>query len=991
MRRPTTTVLLAFLLAGPGLARAQETTGSIEGRIVDPQGLPVAGATVTATGPQGARVAAATSDGRFVVPFLTPGTYAVRVEALSFKLLEQRDIVVQLGQTVELPLRLDVGAVAETIQVTASAPIVDVSRTTVGAIIASDLLQRVPVGRRITDALYFAPGVTSSNSGGIANPSISGGTALDNQYVVDGVNITNTGFGGIGSYSVTFGSLGTAIPFDFVSEIQVKTTGYDAEFGQSTGGVVNVITKSGSNTLRGSAFGYARPQKLEGNFTKYQSANGSVSTEGTRVYDGGLEGGGSLLPDRLFFFGAIDRTDEQALYQAPAFKPLASLGIVPRDRQIDTYAAKATLQVGPSHRIDATFFGDPSHGDSGLQRVSALLAQQTTQFSELNKFGGHNQGVSYRGVLGPRWLFEASFGRASNNIVETPSNNAWNVRNFTVTPTVISGGLGFYQKGDESLSRQYQAKATTVVAGHEFRFGFQFQDVVYNNLFDRTGPTFTLPDGRQSATGAQLDIRSDPTLPGGVFYRVSRVNLTNADSTTQHNVNVFVQDTWRHGHLTLRPGLRYDQQTINGQAERMTLKNNWAPRLGAAYDPTGTGRSKIYASWGVFYAQLPNDLAAKALTVEPLATRVDYYDANLTRPIPSGVLVGGVTNHFVSGAGQPWVVDPNVKSTYTMDTSVGFEFEPFAATRLGISYTHRGISRLIEDLSPFPVVAADLLGAAYQAGNEVLTNPDPKRTTLAYLANLLGVTPAPGLAASYETPIHRYDAVTVSADRRFSNNWALQASYTWSRLYGDYEGFYQDANAQGDPGLSTYDDFPTNDPSYTQIGVPKFGYSGDIRYQGSLGAGPLPLDRPHQIKVYANYRLPVGLNLGLAFSARSGRPLTALAANPQYGSPGEIPLTPRGGGFTTVDGFKTRTPFEYYPDVHADYAVRLQGRYRAVFLADVFNILNLTRTTNYDAFTELGFGVPNPDFGKPVSQFPASRPPQFQTPRQVRLGVRFEF
>src|SRR5207245_7776678 len=123
---------------------------------------------------------------------------------------------------------------------------VNVATTTSGANITSELLERVPVGRDIGSTLYLAPGVSSSGTAGHANPSIAGGSGLDNQYVIDGVNVTNQGYGALGSYSIVFGSLGNATPFDFVKEVQIKTGGYEAEFGQSTGGVVNVVTKSGS-------------------------------------------------------------------------------------------------------------------------------------------------------------------------------------------------------------------------------------------------------------------------------------------------------------------------------------------------------------------------------------------------------------------------------------------------------------------------------------------------------------------------------------------------------------------------------------------------------------------------------------------------------------------------------------------------------------------------------------------------------------------------
>ena len=164
-------------------AFAQGTTGAIAGRIVDAQGLAVPGVTVTVTGPQGAKNIVTDAEGRFSLPFLTPGTYTVRAELQGFKTVEQADVTVSLGQTVEIPLKMEVGGFTETVQVTGSTPVVDTTTTTTGAVLSSDMLKRVPVGRRISDTLYLAPASAAAAPSGRANPSISGGSGLDNQYV----------------------------------------------------------------------------------------------------------------------------------------------------------------------------------------------------------------------------------------------------------------------------------------------------------------------------------------------------------------------------------------------------------------------------------------------------------------------------------------------------------------------------------------------------------------------------------------------------------------------------------------------------------------------------------------------------------------------------------------------------------------------------------------------------------------------------------------
>ncbi len=142
------------------------------------------------------------------------------------------------------------------------------------------------------------------------------------------------------------------------------------------------------------------------------------------------------------------------------------------------------------------------------------------------------------------------------------------------------------------------------------------------------------------------------------------------------------------------------------------------------------------------------------------------------------------------------------------------------------------------------------------------------------------------------------------------------------------------------------------------------------------------------VKVFGNYIFNFGLNAGLGLTMNSGKPLTGLASNPNYTNGGEIPTTPRGAGIETVDGFRTRTPFEYNTDAHVDYALKFGGN-RLVLLADIFNLFDQQRTIGYDNWVELERGVANPDFGKPVSEVVAG--PQFQTPRQFRVGARFEF
>ena len=545
----------------------------------------------------------------------------------------------------------------------------------------------------------------------------------------------------------------------------------------------------------------------------------------------------------------------------------------------------------------------------------------------------------------------------------------------TVTPNIRTGGVGYYEVGNNGVNMQYDLKSTNIfdwAGNHQVRYGIGFENITYDNTFNYSGPTFTLPDGTMTATGATVEVLPDPTY--GQIYRVTRAGITNLANTRQHYLDFFVEDTYQIGnHLTIKPGIRYEQQRLIGNQESFAWKNNWAPRIGAIYDPTGTGRMKIYGNWGRFYAKVPNDLAARAMSAEPSVSLADYFDPQLTQPVPNGVLAAGATSHLVTNALSATTIDPNSKSSYLDEWVGGFQYQLGTDWSVGVSYTRRRFGRILEDVGTLPMV--DYFLGNVPGANSVeyfLTNPNSSTP----------VVGTQGYPISFENAIHDYDAVELTANKHFSHNWALQASYRWSRLYGDYEGFFRNDNGQSDPAITSLDDFPTNDPTYTAIGGPMFGFQGDIRYLGALGAGPLPEDIPNQAKVYGNYAFDMGLNLGFGLNVSQGTPLTAFAANPVYDNAGEIPMTPRGAGFMTVDGFKTRTPVLSTVDLHADYPLKMGGDRRLVLMADVFNLFNRQSVTVYDNYTESQFTVPNPDYGKIIA---------YQLPIQVRLGARFQF
>jgi hypothetical protein len=218
--------------------------------------------------------------------------------------------------------------------------------------------------------------------------------------------------------------LGNATPYDFIKEIQVKTGGYEAEFGQSTGGVVNVVTKSGSNKFRGSTFAYSQPDQLQGDFKQYQAANGTVNTQATTSSDVGAradsrdQGSPVLLRRNRSVLARHD-------VNAPPTFPLAAwaTSIASAD---DLVLGEGHDAMTGGHRVDASFFGDPSHGDNGPQRPRPCWCPIRPSFSELD-YGGHQQALRYSGILRNDWLVEGGFFRSLTPSAEKPSIDTWRV------------------------------------------------------------------------------------------------------------------------------------------------------------------------------------------------------------------------------------------------------------------------------------------------------------------------------------------------------------------------------------------------------------------------------------------------------------------------------------------------------------------------------------------------------------------------------------
>lgn len=561
-------IILALTVLLPVGVEAQSLAkGSIGGVVMDPSGAVVPDAKVTITSASGTRETTSGPEGSFLFLALEPGMYTVKVEVPGFQTAEAKDILVRLNERANISITVQPGAITQIVEVTDVVVGLDLSTTTAGATVHAQLFQAAPIARNITQIAYIVSGAVDSGAVGTANPSISGGTGLENLYIVDGVNITNTGFGGIGTYSIVYGSLGNGVQFDFVKEVQVKTSGFEAQYGQALGGLVNMVTKSGGNELHGGLYGYFSPSSLEssrrqpntfvgnplagpaltdagvagGSNARARFFQGNAQT-GISTYDLGGDIGGYIVKDRAFFYGGFNWIHATNELEGPSNFASGALGGTDLPGYVLNYSLKFTGHIteNQNHTIEVSAFGDPSLSSYGPNRQPGRQGGGTLQsdfperaYSRL-RFGGHNITTRYNGVISPNWLVNFSWSWARNEFKELGFPEIFGVQDRTEgTPGAVNpvgdglptpatsrglnqlGGIGFWEstKGE---NYQYNANATNTLRGfgsHQLDYGFTYEDLSFDWNHERSGPDWALPCTLYDGTDVTAD-RVDPSHCG---------------------------------------------------------------------------------------------------------------------------------------------------------------------------------------------------------------------------------------------------------------------------------------------------------------------------------------------------------------------------------------------------------------------------------------------------------------------------------------------
>ena len=851
-----------------------QTTGTIEGDVTDPNGGALPGVTVEITSPslQGTRVVTTGGDGRFRFVGLPPGPYSVSANLSGFGTVK-KTANVTLDATATVNVQMQVSA-REAITVSGEAPLVNTASTTTGTNYQAKVIDKLPVGRNYASIVLSQPGVQidrGETQGRALAVSIYGSTSAENIFLIDGINTTN----------VIMGFQGKNISTEFIQEVEIKTGGYQAEYGRNTGGVINVITKSGGNEFHGGLFAYYNPpnfsadQRFDKTDDLSQSGDASTNTAGSVIKDvdrreAGVDLGGYFVKDHVWFFGAYDRViAENNLEPTTGSRAGESF---PQKVTSNLYAGKLTFNIAQGTTAVGTLFSDPQVNEGAL---STPAGPNSLSYNGRRDIGGTDWAVRANQLFGSFGILTAQYGQHRDRYETKPDGiDVVRVGDRTVSPPVVSGGFGVVfgpTINNRSTRDQYSGSFTGYVGTNEFKLG---GDYTKDDTFGAT--VFTggrLLDIFACGTGANAcDLAQAPFYTNSqgerlqVFYRhrfltASAKDLTPLVSapfdTPTRRWSAFAQDQWRiKPTLTINAGVRWDQEHYIAGDGHIAFKalNQWASRAGFAWDFIGNGTSKLYASAGRFYYAIPTDLNARVFSAN---TQVNNYNYSPTDYATHNFEARSRLIQVGSFAGEP--VDAGMKAPYQDEYTLGVEKALDPTFSIGLKGTYRTLGRVIEDRCDL-----DYADPLAQESTCALMNPGSNGVFASGLVatcdtGVNAADPNSGQCGLPGVPIgdvkRIFRGIELTARKAFSQRLWAQASYLYSSLRGNYSGAVREASGQTDPGINA-------DFDYNQFVANSYG--------------DLELDRPHQFRVDAVYNAPFGLSAGVQFYVRSGVPTSRL-------------------------------------------------------------------------------------------------------------------
>ncbi|HXW07829.1 MAG TPA: TonB-dependent receptor [Vicinamibacterales bacterium] len=991
---------IAFaLVTAPGLL-AQETTGALEGVVRDAAGAVLPGVSIEVTGPVGTITTVTNDRGEYRLPRLPTGRYTVRASLASF-LPGNAVVDLTVGTTARTEFVLQLAGLAETVEVTAETPRIDLTSPQTATNIARERIDLVPRGRDFTDVIAQAAGAAlESQAGGV---SIDGSSGSENRFIIDGIDTT----------SPQVGTNAVPMRAEFMEEVQVKSAGYAAEFGGSTGGVINAITRSGTNEFHGTVLadfqqrgwgGDERPILIDASTAQGFDYVNPPKDDELRI-DPGFSLGGPILRNRLWFFGSYqpgfrdtERTvnfengvtntfDQEFRIHYGAVNVTGNAGskvLYRAGANFSPYEERRSLPT----KTGQTSLTDPDdwlRGSKGDRRtysgsVDYVPSPRVTMSARAGRFlvDEESTGVTFPGII-----HNISTSSTAAGLALIPAGLP-NTRGYSSDVLITDATAR-----DEYIRDYFGADATWFAnAGgeHQIKGGIQTERIANDVLAGYNADRILYYAGLSYTTTGGV-------TRAGQYGIFRLLNISTQGDVATRNTALFIQDTWRvRPNLTVTAGLRTEHEKIPNfgtSGVKNPIEFNFgeklAPRVGFTYDPFSDGRTKIYSSWGKYYDVMKYELPRGSFGGDKW---VDYWytwdnpDVGVNtaagcgtgtntiseRPTcPGGGFIEAFDQRHNAAEDPDSFIDPDLKpmeeNEFQLGVSRDFNWgNQIGSIVLGARYIRKDLVRTIEDVG----VTVPGVGTQYYMAN-------PGEGISLTLANAPGIPPFPKAE-------RQYDGLELTADRRFANNWGLFASYTYSRLYGNYSGLASsDENGRTSPNVNRF---------FDQI-VMTFDKNQQLVY-GLLGT-----DRPHRVRAHFLYRFPFNLTAGLSQRVESGIPMSE-----EFQIQGGYPFFPNGRGNLGRTPVLSTTDLSLLQDFRlGGQSVQFQLTVLNLFDQDTVTRLDNTRfqgtstlpiTTSQFFNTQWdyeGLLAANPSLVDPKY----ARANQYLAPREVRLTLKFVF
>ena len=1001
MRRAFFRVLVALALLTtfglvPAAAQTGQTFGELVGKVTDDQGGALPGVTVTLSGPavMGTPTATTTGTGQYRFPAVASGTYTLKFELGGFSPLVREGIVVPVRQTITVDASLKLASLQETVTVTGASPTVDVENTKVGARLDQEILQSVPTSRTIFGSTTVLPGMTMGRQdpGGL-NAATSTG------MVAHGASNYNLNYYGVTADTPqNYGSM-YYMDFGSAEEISVDTAAMGAEVGGGGGANINVIPKTGGNTVRGTAFYGITGKGYWNNFTGNNitdslRAQGVTDPSLRKLNDFNADLGGPIVQDRLWWFGSF--RNYSTVDATPGYTIVNSNDSLtnPFDSNLRNYTASGKYQVNKNNTVSAFWTYNRKfqpHRNAGVNqpRPEGTLHQESPK----NLFN-----VNWTSVWGQNTFLEVSSTYFHMHWPSTWADEFNALPESRQFPSTLNITTGIYIDGPEpsgerfrdSYRHQTNVGVTRYMDGflgasHQLKTGLE-------QWWTPTGTDgFIIQDDSRLRYSGPAETCNASVRSGCTPVEVLLYNTPLTQKTRMRNFAAFVQDRASYSRATFNLGLRwsyYDgdipsQTGGGGKWFPVTTYpdinpgykwNTIAPRTGVVYKLTEDGKNVLKASYSRYYETMytgefssinPNSIQAGGVQ-----TWSFLGDLNGNGKADRNEL-GVLRSQFVPRSNT---IDPNLKDPKNDEIMFAFQRELAANWSLNVDWIQRWFSNMTADQNCYGLPCNTVASTAY-APTRVVVDPGPDQIRSSGDERTLTFYDVRPEFLGKDTFFHtncgnnvsidcvqRYRALELSVVKRMSDRWQMQTSYVFSRLDGVQNGI---STSSGTIRCDACLDFTNPNNALDFVG----------------GSGRGANDQPHAFKILGSYQAPFGVTLGGNYQYLTGLPrdrrLTVALAQGSRDIPVERRGTYRADDLSLLS-------------VRADKAFRFSGHAAAV-LVELHNALNSSAgQTDYGTRTQNFASQGAFDAARLTTSY-FGRIQEIVAPRVLKLGFRVNF